>query len=152
MVLLTPVCPLPNTSTRDNNSVFCLLSAILAEVQCDPPSSLQNFEAAMDHGELHESVLDEAFAHEMYAEWLMRKKANRAARHSLRDCIATYRRISAFGKANHVATKYEWLLRSGTSVVAVDAGCQTTVIDTNNTSFRLRQNDDHRVSQVCNHW
>ncbi|CAO2654203.1 Nn.00g109360.m01.CDS01 [Neocucurbitaria sp. VM-36] len=119
-----------------------LLIAVLAEVNVDPPSALQNYEAAMDHSEINNFILDEAFSHELYAEWLLRKKARRAARHSLKDCISTYRRMSAFGKANHVASKYEWLLRDGTSLTTMDAAVQTTVIDTGNTPFRLEQNED----------
>ncbi|KAF2027874.1 hypothetical protein EK21DRAFT_70998 [Setomelanomma holmii] len=119
-----------------------LLLAVLGEVQRDPPTALQNYEAAMDHSECNEFVLDEAFSHELYAEWLIRKKAHRAARHSLKDCISTYRRISAFGKANHVAMKYEWLLRGHSIVATMDVACQTAVIDTGNTPFRLEQNED----------
>lgn len=119
-----------------------LLTAVLAEVNVDPPSALQNYEAAMDHSEYHGFVLDEAFSHELYAEWLIRKKARRAARHSLKDCISTYRRMSAFGKADHVASKYEWLLRDTASRTTVDVGSQTTVIDTGTSSFKLDQNED----------
>ncbi|KAH4006879.1 hypothetical protein HBI56_033610 [Parastagonospora nodorum] len=119
-----------------------LLLAVLAEVQRDPPSALQNYEAAMDHGEENEFVLDLAFAHELYGEWLVRKKAYRAARHSFKDCMSTYRRISAHGKANHVATKYDWLLCDKSSVMTVSNGTQTTVIDTGNTTLRLEQNED----------
>jgi tetratricopeptide (TPR) repeat protein len=118
-----------------------LLMAVLAEVQRDPPSALQNYEAAMDHGETQGFVLDEAFAHELYAEWLVRKKAYRAARHSLKDCISTYRRISAYGKANHVAAKYDWLYRGTSSITTMDVGVQTTMIDTGNTSLKLEQNE-----------
>jgi hypothetical protein len=119
-----------------------LLMAVLAEVQRDPPSALQNYEAAMDHSETNLFTLDEAFAHELYGEWLVRKGAHRAARHSLKDCISTYRRFSAYGKANHVITKYEWLLRSSQERMTTDVGCQTLVIDTGNTTFRLEQNED----------
>jgi hypothetical protein len=119
-----------------------LLMAVLAEVQRDPPSALQNYEAAMDHSESNDFVLDEAFAHELYGEWLVRKKAFRAARHSMKDCISTYRRMSAYGKASHVAAKYEWLLRGNSSVTTTDVGVQTTIIDTGNTTFRLEQNED----------
>lgn len=118
-----------------------LLSAVLAEVQRDPPSALQNYEAAMDHSECNNFILDEAFAHELYAEWLVRKKAYRAARHSLKDCISTYRRMSAFGKAQFVETRYEWLLRGSSSTTTFDVGVQTTVIDTGNTTLRLEQNE-----------
>jgi signal transduction histidine kinase len=121
-----------------------LLMAVLAEVERDPPSVLQHYEAAMDHSEANGFVLDEALAHELYTDWLVRKKVHRAARHSLKDCISTYRRISAYGKANHVATKYEWLLReSKFSDTTVDVGVQTTIIDTGNTTLRLEQNEDH---------
>jgi signal transduction histidine kinase len=119
-----------------------LLMAVLAEVQRDPPSALQNYETAMDHSENNGFVLDEAFAHELYGEWLVRKKAYRAARHSMKDCISTYRRMSAYGKANHVATKYEWLLQGRSSITTADVGVQTTIIDTGNTTFKLEQNED----------
>ncbi|KAH9869591.1 hypothetical protein IAQ61_006799 [Plenodomus lingam] len=119
-----------------------LLRAMLADINVDPPSALQNYEAAMDHSEMHGFVLDEAFSHELYAEWLVQKKAHRTARHSLKDCISTYRRLSAPGKADHVATKYEWLLRGGASLTTMDAAVQTTIIDTGNSSFKLERNDD----------
>jgi hypothetical protein len=38
-----------------------LLTAVLAEVNADPPSALQNYEASMDHSEANDFVLDEAF-------------------------------------------------------------------------------------------
>jgi hypothetical protein len=137
--LLETCCTITDVNYR---GWILMLMAVLAEVQRDPPSALQNYEAAMDHSESNEFVLDEAFAHELYGEWLVRKKAYRAARHSLKDCISTYRRMSAFGKANHVATKYEWLLRGTSSVTTMDVGVQTTIIDTGNTTFRLEQNED----------
>ena len=56
--------------------------------------------------------------------------------------MSTYRRISAHGKANHVATKYDWLLCDKSSVMTVSNGTQTTVIDTGNTTLRLEQNED----------
>ncbi|CAG5186507.1 uncharacterized protein ALTATR162_LOCUS11602 [Alternaria atra] len=121
-----------------------LLTAVLADINADPPSALQNYEAAMDHCERYEFVLDEAFALELYTGWLVDKKAYRAARHSLKDCISTYRRLSAYGKANHFANRYEWLVNSGASLTTVDQAVQTSIVDTGNTAFRLEQNDhDH---------
>lgn len=119
-----------------------LLTAVVAEVNKDPLTALQNYEAAMDHSECNHFVLDEAFSYELYAEWLVRMKAHRAARHTLKDCVSTYRRMSAYGKANHVATKYEWLLRGSASLTTMDVAVQTTIIDTGNTPFRLEQNED----------
>jgi signal transduction histidine kinase len=129
-----------------------LVKAVLADIQRDSPTVMQNFEAAMDHSECNRFTLDEAFAHELYGEWLVQKKALRAARHSIRDCISTYRRMSAYGKANNVATKYEWLLHGTSSLTATDVGVQTTTIDTGNTTFRLEQNEDqeqYRVSETA---
>ncbi|KAG9186027.1 hypothetical protein G6011_02583 [Alternaria panax] len=121
-----------------------LLTAVLADINVDPPSALQNYEAAMEHSERHDFVLDEAFALELYTEWLVNKKAYRAARHSLKDCISTYRRMSAYGKANHFASRYEWLVHSSQSLTTVDQAVQTSIVDTGNTAFRLEQNDhDH---------
>jgi signal transduction histidine kinase len=120
-----------------------LLAGVLAEVNDDPQTALVNYEAAMDHSEIHGFTLDEAHALEMYAEWLVRKKANRPARHALKDCISVYRKISAYGKANHVINKYEFLLLGTVSLTTVDVAVQTTIIDTGNTTFRLEQNEDH---------
>ncbi|RMZ73719.1 serine threonine kinase [Pyrenophora seminiperda CCB06] len=116
-----------------------LLNAVLAEVNADPATALESYEASIDHSEAHHFLLDEAFALELYAEWQVRKKAYRAARHSVKDCISAYRRISAYGKANHFMAKYESLLRDAPSLSTQDAAVQTTIIDTNNTAFRLEQ-------------
>lgn len=121
-----------------------LLTAVLADINGDPQSTLENYEAAMDHNERYDFVLDEAFALELYTGWLVNKKAYRAARHALKDCLSTYRRMSAYGKANHFASRYEWLVHSGRSFTTADQAVQTSVVDTGNTAFRLEQNDhDH---------
>jgi signal transduction histidine kinase/DNA-binding response OmpR family regulator len=120
-----------------------LLAAVLAEVNNDPPTAMLNYEAAMDHSEIHGFTMDEGHALELYAEWLVRQKANRPARHALKDCISVYRKISAYGKANHVINKYEYLLRGTVSLTTMDVAVQTTIIDTGNTTFRLQENDDH---------
>lgn len=121
---------------------IALLVAGLAEIARDPSTALQNYEIAMDHSEVHNFTLDEAHAFELYAEWLVRKKALRPARHMLKDCISTYRRVSAYGKANQLTAKYEWLIRGTASLSTMDVAVQTTIIDTGNTSLRLEQNED----------
>ncbi|KAF2012350.1 putative histidine kinase HHK1p [Aaosphaeria arxii CBS 175.79] len=122
-----------------------LLNAMLAEITGDPHTALNLYEVAMDHNEIFHMTLDEAYSFEMYAEFMIRKKATRSARHALKDCMSTYRRMSAYGKANHLTAKYEWLLRGTSSLSTSDASCQTNVIDTNNTSYRLEQNEDQEV-------
>ncbi|KAJ4303573.1 Chk1 protein kinase [Kalmusia sp. IMI 367209] len=119
-----------------------LLVAGVADITEDSPSALLNYEVAMDHSEIHGFALDEAHAFELYAAWLIRKKALRPARHILKDAVSIYR-ISAFGKANQLTTKYEWLLRGTASLSTMDVAVQTTIIDTGNTSFKLEQNEDH---------
>lgn len=120
-----------------------LLTAELEDINGNSPAAMLHYEAAMDHSEVENFILEEAHAFELYAGWLVRKKANRLARHSLKDCISTYRRMSAYGKANHVAAKYEWLLRGTRSLTTMDVAVQTTIIDTGNTTYRLEQNEDH---------
>ncbi|KAF2687868.1 hypothetical protein K458DRAFT_360637 [Lentithecium fluviatile CBS 122367] len=121
---------------------IALLVAGVAEIE-ETPVVLGNYEIAMDHSEVHGFTLDEAHSFELYAEWLIRKKALRPARHMLKDCISTYRRISVYGKANQLTARYEWLLRGTASLSTMDVAVQTTIIDTGNTSFRLEQNEDH---------
>ncbi|KAF1979878.1 putative histidine kinase HHK1p [Bimuria novae-zelandiae CBS 107.79] len=122
---------------------IALLVAGVADVTGDPSTALINYELAMDHSEVHGFALDEGHAFEMYASWLLRKKAIRPARHVLKDCISIYRSTSAFGKADQLTSKYEWLLRGTSSLSTMDVAVQTTIIDTGNTSFRLEQNEDH---------
>jgi serine/threonine protein kinase/GAF domain-containing protein len=137
--LLEACCTTSDTNYR---GWIQLLTAVLAEVHGDTPTAMQSYEATMDHSETQGFTLDEAFACELYADWLVRRKALRPARHALKDCISTYRRMSAYGKANHVAIKYEWLLRGSVSLTTTDVAVQTTIIDTGNTTFRLEQNEE----------
>ncbi|KAF1916144.1 putative histidine kinase HHK1p [Ampelomyces quisqualis] len=123
-----------------------LLMAVLAEVQRDPPTALKNYEASMDHSEVNDFTLDEAYAQELFGESLVNKGAYRVARHSIKDSISAYRRMSAYGKADQVAKKYEWLLRRSAAVPTTDVGVQTTVIDTGNTSFRINEDQEQYLA------
>ncbi|KAF1963424.1 two-component sensor protein histidine protein kinase-like protein [Byssothecium circinans] len=125
--------------------LISLLTAGISELIDDQPSPLSHYEAALDHSEVHNFTLDKAHAFELYAEWCLREKALRPARHMLKDCISTYRKVSAYGKANQLSAKYEWLLKGTASLSTMDVAVQTTVIDTGNTSFRLEQNDDQEA-------
>lgn len=71
---------------------IAMLVAGIADINGDPSTALINYELAMDHSEVHGFALDEAHAFELYASWLLRKKAIRPARHVLKDCISIYRR------------------------------------------------------------
>ncbi|KAF2445907.1 hypothetical protein P171DRAFT_431291 [Karstenula rhodostoma CBS 690.94] len=122
---------------------IALLTAGIADIEKNSAEALVNYELAMDHSEIHGFTLDEAHAFELYASWLLKTKALRPARHILKDSISIYRRTSAFGKANQLTKKFEWLLRGTASLSTMDVGVQTTITDTGNTSFRLEQNEDH---------
>ncbi|KAF2115161.1 hypothetical protein BDV96DRAFT_646182 [Lophiotrema nucula] len=124
---------------------IALLTAEIAEVVHDPPTALRCYEEASNHNEVHNFTLDEAFASEAYADFLLRKRAYRPARHVLKDCISTYRKVSAWGKANQLAEKFEWLLRGTSSLTTMDVAVQTTIIDTGNTPFRLQENEEHEA-------
>lgn len=134
------------TITDINYSIWVsLLNAELSSLNGDHSGAMRNYEAALDHAEIHGFMLDEALAYELYAEYLIRQGACRPARHMLKDSISTYRRISAFGKSQQITEKYEWLLRGTSTLVTMDVACQTTIIDTGNTSFKLEQNDDQEA-------
>ncbi|KAF2742680.1 hypothetical protein M011DRAFT_432568 [Sporormia fimetaria CBS 119925] len=119
---------------------ICLLQAMLAEVLHDS-SALSWYEQAIDHNELHSFTIDEGYAYEMYADFLVRKRSLRPARHILKDCISSYRRVSAVGKAKQLASKYESVLSGIAGATAVDVAVQTNIIDTGNTEYRLEQNE-----------
>jgi hypothetical protein len=71
---------------------IALLTAGISDLNKNPAEALINFELAMDHSEIHGFALDEAHAFELYASWLLRRKALRPARHILKDSISIYRR------------------------------------------------------------
>jgi tetratricopeptide (TPR) repeat protein len=124
-----------------------LLKAEVDDFEGKYRSAVASYELALDHCELHGFVLDEALIYETYAEALIRHGATRPARQLLTECLASYRRIGAYGKAEQVAQKFEWLISGTTSLNKVDMGVQTDVIDTGNTSFKLERNED-RTTQA----
>lgn len=90
---------------------------------------------------MHSFTLDEATSYELYAEYLIRRGSSRPARSMVLDSITAYRRISAFGKAQHVLEKHEFLLHGTRSLAMADAATQTNVTDTGNTALKLAQNE-----------
>jgi tetratricopeptide (TPR) repeat protein len=125
-----------------------LLDAELADVSDDYPAAIQAYEAALDHAHLHDFTLEEGLIYELYAEFLMRRGGSRLARQMLRESIACYRRVSATGKCKDLNEKYEWLLRGTATLTVADAECQTTIIDTGNTPYKLAQNEDSEFQHL----
>jgi tetratricopeptide (TPR) repeat protein len=124
-----------------------LLKAEVDDLEGNYRTAVASYEKALDHCELNGFVLDEALIYEMYAESLIRHGATRPARQLLTECLGSYRRIGAYGKAEHIASKFEWLIRGTSSLNRVDMAVQTDVIDTGNTSYKLERNED-RTTQA----
>ncbi|KAF2436070.1 hypothetical protein EJ08DRAFT_729277 [Tothia fuscella] len=119
-----------------------LLEAEVYDIKADYGAAVASYEEALNHCEIHGFALDEALIYELYAEALVRRGATRPARQLLTECLASYRRIGAYGKAEHVAQKFEWLIRGTTSLNKADMFTQTDLSDTGNTSYKLEQNQD----------
>ena len=118
-----------------------LLEAELADVEGNYSTAIKLYEEALDHCTEQDFILDEALVLELYGECLVRWHAKRPARRVFSDCISCYRKVGAYAKASQVAEKYEMLLR-GNTYDTVDVGCQTTIIDTANTQFKLEKNEE----------
>ncbi|KAF2770401.1 hypothetical protein EJ03DRAFT_382079 [Teratosphaeria nubilosa] len=115
-----------------------IIDAEVADVRQEYHHVLNNYETAINHAVLHGYVLDEALALELYAEWLTRRGASRPARGVVLEAIAAYRRVGAFGKADHVSERHAFLLHGTRSLATQDAGVQTTDVGVN-TGYRLEK-------------
>lgn len=127
-----------------------LLSAEILEMAGNFHDPIQAYEAAIDHTQVHGFAMEEALAFELQGEFYIRRGGRRAARAALQDAIAAWTRISAFGKAEQLSEKHEWLLKTSTDVRTTDAGCQTVandLRDVGNTRDRLEEHEreEHRT-------
>ncbi|KAI9852921.1 MAG: hypothetical protein M1838_003715 [Thelocarpon superellum] len=102
-----------------------LLTAEMCDVMTQYGQAIAAYEAALDHAQAHDFVLEEGLIHELMAGFFLRRTAKRAARAFLKDAISSYRRISAFGKADQVVHKYHWLVTEYLPSDAADVACQT---------------------------
>ncbi|KAI9872825.1 MAG: hypothetical protein M1830_001149, partial [Pleopsidium flavum] len=126
-----------------------LLDAETLEMIGNYHDSIQAYEAAIDHTQVHGFAMEEALAFELQGEFYIRRGARRVARAVLQDAITAWRRISAFGKAEQLSEKHEWLLKTSTDVRTTDAGCQTVATDlrdVGNTQSRVEEHEreEHR--------
>lgn len=102
-----------------------ILEALICEVRNDNSASIQAYEAAIDHCQIHGWPLEEAMALEMQGEFLIRRGAKRAARAVVHEAISAWSSITAGGKSTQLSEKHEWLLKTATSAKTNDVGCQT---------------------------
>jgi signal transduction histidine kinase/CheY-like chemotaxis protein len=103
--------------------------------------AMTKYEAALDACQANGFALEEALVSELYGENLIRQGAKRPAKRLFLESISVYRRINAGGKADHLRSKYAELLQTPTSFTWAEMGCQTDIIDTGNTTLRLRQKE-----------
>jgi signal transduction histidine kinase/DNA-binding response OmpR family regulator len=120
-----------------------LISAEMSELTGDYHNAIQSYEAAIDHTQLHDFMLEQAIAFELQGEFFIRRGARRAGRSALMDAIAVYSTFGASGKVEQLAAKHEWVLKSASTVRTADVGVQTsdTIGDIENTQFRIEEHE-----------
>ena len=126
-----------------------LIDAEVADVTKSYGHVLNDYEAAVNHSVVHGDVMNEALSLELYGDWLSRRGASRPARSQIVEAISAYRRIGAFGKADQVSDRYAFLLFGTRSLSMMDAGTQTTFVDTEpTTSYQLEKMASRQVEQT----
>ena len=121
-----------------------LIEAESQEILENYHTSIQAYEAAIDHCQVHDFALEEALAYELQAEFFIRRGASRSARFILQESIAAYARISAAGKVEQLSSKHEWILKNATHTRnKISVGVQTaaSIGDIGNTSLRIEENE-----------
>ena len=120
-----------------------LIGAELAEIEGRYAEAIKQYEAAIDHTQLHDFLLEQALAFELQGDFYVRRGARRAARALLKDSLAMYSRIGAIGKVDQLTVKHEWILRASTTMQTRDVAIQTadTIGEIGNTQFRIEENE-----------
>jgi signal transduction histidine kinase/predicted ATPase/CheY-like chemotaxis protein/serine/threonine protein kinase len=103
-----------------------LLQAEISFVLGDYPNAGLSYEQAIDTCQVSGFALEEALALELQAEFLLAKGVKRAGIVLTKEAIAAYNRINAVGKAQQLATKHEWQLRTVITSRTIDAAVQTS--------------------------
>ncbi|KAL9096518.1 MAG: hypothetical protein Q9165_001515 [Trypethelium subeluteriae] len=131
-------------SVNDINyaSWIYLLDAEVSDVTGSWPAAGKGYEDAIDHAQKHGFVGEEAQAFELYGEALTRRGQKRPAQNMFLDCIAAYRRISAFGKCDQVKQLYLSEDQRPTMASTSDASTQTHITDTGNMTLNLRAKEE----------
>ena len=119
-----------------------LLDAEVADLSGDWLTAGKSYEDAVDHSQKYGFALEEAQAYELYGGALARRGLKKPAQNMFLDCIAAYRRISAFGKCEQVKQVHLSDLQRSVVVSKADAVTQTDGTDTGNMTFDLRTKED----------
>ncbi|KAK4497878.1 hypothetical protein PRZ48_010533 [Zasmidium cellare] len=143
-----------DTVTRYNDVNYVvyleLMDAEIADAEKRYGEVLAHYEKAINHAVLHSNTLDEALSLEHYADWMCRRGAARPARGILLDAMSAYRRVGAFGKADHMQERSEFLLYGSRSLSTVDQGTQTDMDAVSGPSYayKLEKIASHQAAQT----
>nr|POE47988.1 peroxide stress-activated histidine kinase mak3 [Quercus suber] len=102
-----------------------ILDAEVSDARENYGEVLHLYEAAINHATLHDCFMDCSLATELYGEWLARRGATRPSRGVVLDAISIYRTVGAFGKAEALSRRHEFLLLGTRSLTACDTSTQT---------------------------
>ncbi|KAB2575560.1 Sensor protein GacS [Lasiodiplodia theobromae] len=116
-----------------------ILDAEYHDLVCDYEQASKFYENSLDYADLDGYMLDQGLAYELYATFLLRRGARRPARRLLIDSLRCYANIGAAGVLDNVHQKFEWLLNSEIGIETVDVACQTDIVDTGNTAYKLEK-------------
>ena len=127
-----------------------LIEAELAEIEGSYGEAIRAYEAAIDHTQLYDFLLEQALAFELQGEFYIRRGARRAARAILKDSLAVYSRIGASGKVEQLRAEHEWVMNESTTTQTRDAAIQTadTIGEIGNTQFRIEENERQEVRHL----
>ena len=127
-----------------------LIEGEIAELMGDNHQAVRAYEAAIDHCQVYGFVLEEGLSYELMGGFYTRRGAKRAARYTFEEAIATYARMSATGKIDHLAMKHEWVLKNATKSRTNDVAVQTanSIGDIGNTSYRIQENERQEIRNL----
>ncbi|KAL1639035.1 Chk1 protein kinase [Diplodia intermedia] len=118
---------------------LAILDAEYYDLICEYSPASKCYEQSLDFADLDGYMLDQGLAYELYAAFLVRRGARRPARRLLTDSLRCYSNTGAVGVLEHVGQKFEWLLNSEGGIETVDVACQTDIVDTGNTAYKLEK-------------
>ena len=113
-----------------------MLAAQIAEMEDDHTSALRFYEEAIEHASTHNFIFEEALANQLSGGHLLRVGSRRLSRMAFHESITLYRRLGAFGVANHIEHEYYHVLHASRNLPQnTDMGIQTDT-DPNMVSFQ----------------
>lgn len=107
-----------------------LLSSQVAELERNHARALLDMEEALDHASVQDFILEEAIGYSLLASLFIRAGSRRPAKAALRDSIALYHQLGAWGVATHLEEEHHLLLQEPTkNLRSIDVGVQTDIIE-----------------------